>query len=54
MDVDKIGRHHEMRIGGILNGCGFVKRRKRVTYIDKMSGEQRTKRVYKYFKGDNE
>ncbi len=54
MDVDKIGRHHEMRIGGILNGCGFVKRRKRVTIVDKITGEQRTKRVYKYFKGDNE
>ena len=52
MDVDKIGRHHEMRIGGILNGCGFVKRRKRMTIVDKMTGEKRVIRVYKYFKGD--
>lgn len=51
MDVDKIGRHHEMRIGGILNGCGFVKRRKRVTIVDRVTGDETVKRVYKYFKG---
>ena len=50
MDVDKIGRHHEMRVGGIFNGCGFVKRRVRVV-IKSSSGVETTKRVYKYFKG---
>jgi putative DNA primase/helicase len=50
MDVDKIGRHHEMRVGGILNGCGFVKRRVRVK-IKSSGGGEKMKRVYKYFKG---
>ena len=52
LEVDKIGRHHEMRVGGILNGCGFVKRRVRVTV--ETSNGTKMKRVYKYFQGDDE
>lgn len=50
IEVNNIGKHHEMRIGGVLAGLGWTKRRVRVKM--NVNGNEIEKRVYRYFKGD--